>query len=52
MRYTIRDLLWLTVVVALVVGWWADRRGSLVERSRLVKEANKWQIRYEDLELK
>jgi hypothetical protein len=21
-RFTIRDVLWLTVVVALVVGWW------------------------------
>ena len=26
LRFTIRDLLWLTVVVALVVGWWVDRR--------------------------
>ena len=25
MRFTIRDLLWLTVVVALGVGWWIDR---------------------------
>ena len=26
LRFTIRDLLWLTVVVALGVGWWLDRR--------------------------
>jgi hypothetical protein len=25
-RFTIRDLLWLTVVVALGVGWFVDRR--------------------------
>jgi len=25
-RFTIRDVLWLTVVVALGVGWWLDRR--------------------------
>jgi hypothetical protein len=25
-RFTIRDLLWLTLVVALGVGWWIDRR--------------------------
>ena len=25
MRFTIRDLLWLTVVAALAVGWWVDR---------------------------
>ena len=26
LSFTIRDLLWLTLVVALVVGWWVDRR--------------------------
>ena len=26
-RFTIRDVLWLTVVVALAVGWWLERRG-------------------------
>jgi hypothetical protein len=24
LRFTIRDLLWLTAVVALAVGWWVD----------------------------
>jgi hypothetical protein len=24
-RFTIRDLLWLTLVVALATGWWLDR---------------------------
>jgi len=24
LRFSIRDLLWLTLVVALVVGWWLD----------------------------
>src|SRR5262245_18530277 len=24
-RFSIRDVLWLTVVVGLVVGWWTDR---------------------------
>jgi hypothetical protein len=28
MRFSIRDLLWLTVVVAMAVGWWVDH-GSL-----------------------
>jgi hypothetical protein len=31
MRFSIRDLLWLTVVVALAVGWW-------LERGRLLQE--------------
>ena len=26
LRFTIRDLLWLTVVVALAVGWWVNYR--------------------------
>jgi len=25
-RFTIRDLLWLTLVVALGLGWWLDHR--------------------------
>jgi hypothetical protein len=25
-HFTIRDLLWLTVVVALAVGWWLDHQ--------------------------
>jgi hypothetical protein len=31
-RFTIRDLLWLTVVAAVAVGWWADRQ-SLQKQS-------------------
>jgi hypothetical protein len=26
MRFTIRDVLWLTVVAALLLTWWLDRR--------------------------
>jgi hypothetical protein len=26
-RFSIRDVLWLTVVVAMAVGWWIDRVG-------------------------
>ena len=28
LRFTIRDLLWLTVVVALAVGWWLDHNAN------------------------
>ena len=26
MRYSIRDLLWLTLLVAMATGWWMDHR--------------------------
>jgi hypothetical protein len=26
LRFTIRDLLWLTLVVALAAGWWIDHK--------------------------
>jgi hypothetical protein len=26
LRFTIRDLLWLTLVVAMGLGWWLDHR--------------------------
>jgi hypothetical protein len=25
-RFTIRDVLWLTAIVAIVLGWWLDHR--------------------------
>jgi hypothetical protein len=37
-RFTIRDVLWLTVVVAVLVAWWVDRsRLSLENRSHQTK---------------
>jgi hypothetical protein len=32
-RFTIRDLLWLTVVVGLGVGWWIDRHALAESRN-------------------
>jgi hypothetical protein len=55
MRFTIRDLLWLTVVVALGVAWWSDhekQRDSQArlaeENSRLLTENNKYRLRQLD----
>jgi len=36
-RFSIRDVLWLTALVALSVGWWLDRRN--VDKLRLEREA-------------
>jgi hypothetical protein len=38
MKFSIRDLLWLTAVVALASGWWADRSSLRNEISKLEKE--------------
>ena len=37
-RFTIRDVLWLTLVIALVLGWWTDR-SRLSRRHSREKEA-------------
>jgi hypothetical protein len=37
-RCTIRDVLWLTVVVAVGAAWWADR----VKLQATVKERDLW----------
>jgi hypothetical protein len=45
-RFTIRDVLWLTVVVALAVGWWVDHRVQ-AGRLRNAKERDPFQYRWE-----
>jgi hypothetical protein len=35
MRFTIREVLWLTVIVALVLGWWIDHSQLSLARSQL-----------------
>lgn len=40
MRFTIRDLLWLTLTVAIGAGWWASvadmRQRAMAEHRRMV----------------
>jgi len=38
-RFTIRDLLWLTLVVGLAVGWWLSARHWLAS-NRVLTEKN------------
>ena len=35
MKFSIRDLLWLTVVVALAVAWWLDHRRQSAENRQV-----------------
>ena len=37
-RFTIRDVLWLTVVVALAVGWWYEHNRAAIQQ----RSAQKW----------
>ena len=45
-RFTIRDVLWLTVVVALGVGWWVDRTHQIGRREQ---EVALWKSRADGL---
>ena len=36
-RFSIRDVLWLTVVVGLALGWWADRSSVLTAYHQSVR---------------
>ena len=38
-RFTIRDLLWLTVVVAVSIGWYLERRRVTPEDRQILKAA-------------
>jgi len=40
-RFTIRDVLWLTVVVALGLAWWIDRSSILTAAEERVRIANR-----------
>jgi hypothetical protein len=46
-RFTIRDVLWLTVVVALVVAWWGDhiRLVRELKQTRRYSWEYFWQLR-------
>jgi hypothetical protein len=47
LRFTIRDLLWLTLVVAMAVGWWMDHHNVVLERDQLLQKV----AQYEKLDL-
>lgn len=34
LRFTLRDLFWLTVVAAILCGWWLEWRGHVLAQQR------------------
>ena len=44
LRFSIRDLLWLTLTVAIVLGWLVRERQLRVEKDRLSERAVKWRM--------
>lgn len=44
LRFTIRDVLLLTLVVAIAVGWFVDRRAWRTEREKLRREMEVLQV--------
>ena len=51
-RFTIRDVLWLMLVVALAIGWWIDRCSQIAARER-AEEFSRialWMGNYGDVE--
>jgi hypothetical protein len=39
LRFTIRDLLWLTLLAAVAVAWWVDRRAMARRIDELEKQS-------------
>jgi hypothetical protein len=49
MKFSIRDLMWLTAVVAIALGWWVEHRASSIEVDRFRNQNS--QIRAEMVKL-
>jgi hypothetical protein len=41
-RFTIRDVLWLTIVVAMGVGWWIEHRKAVALKSERDEAVSRW----------
>ena len=49
-RFTIRDVLWLTALVAVCVGWFSNRASFLKERAAMLTYQHKVAVERADLE--
>ena len=48
MTFSIRDLFWLTAVVALALLWWTERSRLQHENWRLIRENSVLKVQYHD----
>jgi hypothetical protein len=48
MKFTIRDVIWLTVVVAILVAWWLEWRGDALDRARDAETIEKLKLELEN----
>jgi hypothetical protein len=46
LRFSIREILLLTLAVACVVGWWTDRARSSAECKRLAEQLGRLQVEF------
>jgi hypothetical protein len=44
-RFTIRDVLWLTALVAVLAAWWLDIHRKSIDRQELAVDRNLWEAR-------
>lgn len=51
-RFTIRDVLWLTVVTALACAWWIERATIKNERATLAAERESLKAKRRELDAK
>ena len=49
-KLTLRDLLWLVLVVAMGCAWWVDRSRVVSDRARVVTELDDLSDRYKKLD--
>jgi hypothetical protein len=49
-RFSIRDILWLTVIAALAAGWWADRTRAVKQAEQLTVSVAAAEVRLNEAE--
>ena len=52
MKFSIRDLLLVTVIVALALGWWLDHRAWVEAYSTKTHDNEIWEARAEELQVR